>query len=145
MERGLLWLPLLVFFVGLAWTGWREYQKVETYQKWAESFDRAKYDIFSVLGQKDDQLTWGVPTPQGPIQLETFSLKTVQSIRLLVNGQPVEIERSLGKGRAELEFVGRDRTPPIRIPFTEPSLASQWGQHLQKELQRLQSEPSQNS
>ncbi len=140
MERGLLWLPLLVFFIGLAWTGWREYQKVEAYQKWAESFDRAKYDIFSVIGQKGDELTWGVPTWQGPIQLQTFSLKTVHAVRLLVNGQLVEMERPPGKGRAELEFVDRDRSTSIRIPFTDPVLAGRWGQYLQKEMEQLRAE-----
>ncbi|MCF3606421.1 hypothetical protein L2E81_07160 [Planktothrix agardhii 1033] len=35
MERGLLWLPLLAIFIGLAWSGWNEYQKLEAYQAWA--------------------------------------------------------------------------------------------------------------
>lgn len=138
MERGLLWLPLLIFFIGLAWTGWREYQKVETYQTWADQFDRAKYDIYSVLGQKGDVLTWGKPTRKGPINLETFSLKAVESIQLQVNGSPIEMENAQGKGRAMLEFVCRDRPTPIQIPFTEPELAAKWGQHLQNELNQLQ-------
>ncbi|MBF2028648.1 MAG: hypothetical protein IGS48_18100 [Oscillatoriales cyanobacterium C42_A2020_001] len=138
MERGLLWLPLLVFFMWLAWTGWREYQKVEAYQQWAEAFDRAKYDIYSVLGQKDDSLTWGIPTRQGPINLETVSLQGVQSVQLFVNGKPIALDNPPSKGRAELQLTLSDRSTPIRIPFTEPSLASRWGEHLQKEILRLE-------
>ena len=59
MERGLLWLPLLVVFIWLAWSGWNEYQKVEAYKIWAANFDNAKFDIYSVLGVKERQITWG--------------------------------------------------------------------------------------
>lgn len=52
MERGLLWLPLLVLFFWLAWSGKKEYDKVQAYQAWAEQFDKSKYDIYSVLGKK---------------------------------------------------------------------------------------------
>ncbi len=140
MERGLLWLPLLAFFIGLAWTGWREFQKVEAYQTWAEQFDRAKYDIYAVLGQKGNDLTWGKPTRKGPIDLETFSLQSVESIQLRVNGQPVNLEEPPTKGRAELELTCRDRPAPRSIPFTEPPLAAKWGQHLLKELEHLSKE-----
>jgi hypothetical protein len=137
MERGLLWLPLLAFFIGLAWIGWREFQKVEAYQTWAKQFDRAKYDIYAVLGQKGDDLTWGKPTRRGPIDLETFSLQSVASINFRVNGQPASLENPPAQGRAALEFVCRDRPSPRSIPFTEPSLAAKWGQHLLKELEHL--------
>ena len=62
MERGLLGLSLLIFFVGLAWAGWYEYQKIESYRRWAAAFDQAKYDIYSVVGQKKQLVTWGKPT-----------------------------------------------------------------------------------
>ena len=99
MERGLLWLPLLAIFIGLAWTGWKEYQKVEAYQAWAAHFDRAKYDIYSVLGQKSDHITWGVPTPKGPIQLETIALPNVQAVQLWVDHQTYEPEQAPTQGR----------------------------------------------
>ena len=136
MVHGLLWLPLLAVFFWLAWAGWNEYQKVEAYRVWAEGFDRAKYDIYSVLGQKGNELTWGIPTRKGPVNLETFSLKEVTSLQLLINEQPVNLDASPGKGRSELEFRISDRS--VRIPFTDPLLAAQWGQYLQRELQRLQ-------
>jgi len=145
MERGLLWLPLLVFFFWLAWTGWREFQKVEAYQKWAESFDRAKYDIYAVLGQKGDELTWGTPTQKGPINLETVSLQTIESISLQVNGKPIDLADPPAKGRAELTLTSRDRATAIVIPFTEPPLAAKWGEYLQRELQRVQTEASQSN
>jgi hypothetical protein len=80
MERGLLWLPLLVAFFWLAWQGSQEFKKLQAYQIWAEQFERAKYDIYAVLAQKGNDITWGKPTTKGPIELETFSLLDVQEI-----------------------------------------------------------------
>ncbi|MFM7364114.1 MAG: hypothetical protein ACKO11_06350 [Cuspidothrix sp.] len=135
MERGLLWLPLLVAFFWLAWQGSREYQKLEAYRLWAEQFERAKYDIYAVLGQQGNDITWGKPTPKGPINLETFSLLDVQEIRFLVNGNPVDVENPPQKGRQiELEFLLTNKS--IRVPFTEVPLAAKWGKFLQMVLSK---------
>jgi hypothetical protein len=137
MERGLMWLPLLAIFMGLAWAGWNEYQKLEAYRVWAQKFDRAKYDIYAVLGQEADQITWGKPTRSGPVNLQTFSLKNVQSLRLLVNDSAVDLENPPNSGSAiVLEFLLKD-AEAVQVPFTEIPLATKWCQHLQQELQRL--------
>ncbi len=142
MEQGLLWLLLLAAFIWLAWQGRNEYQKVEAYRNWAQQFERAKYDIYAVLGQNGSNLTWGKPTSQGPIKLETFSLKDVQSIRLLVDNEPAQIDTPPNKGSAiDLEFVFPSAVS-VRVPFTEIPLAAEWGKHLQRELQRLQLKPT---
>jgi hypothetical protein len=141
MERGLLWLPLLVVFIWLAWAGWNEYQKVEAYRNWASNFERAKYDIYSMLGQKGDELTWGKPTRKGVIGPETFSLNDVKSIHLLVDGKVADLELPPKKGRAiALEFLLSNSS--IKVPFTEIPLAAEWGNFLQKELQRFRLEPA---
>ncbi|MFK0734842.1 MAG: hypothetical protein ACFKPT_02285 [Gloeotrichia echinulata GP01] len=133
MERGLLWLPLLAIFLWLAWQGSQEYQKVEAYRTWAEQFERAKYDIYAVLGQKDNNITWGKPTPKGPIKLETFSLANVKEIRLLIDDKQIEIQNPPNKGRTiELEFLFPEPTNSVRIPFTEIPLAAEWGKYLQR-------------
>lgn len=138
MERGLLWLLLLAVFIWLTWQGWNEYQKVEAYRNWAEQFERAKYDIYAVLGQSGSNLTWGKPTRTGPIDLQTFSLTDVQAIRLVVDEKPVSLETPPSKGKAiALEFVPIDRSATVRVPFTEVPLAAEWGKYLQRELQRL--------
>lgn len=152
MERGLLWLPLLAAFIWLAWSGWNEFQKIEAYRRWATQFERAKYDIYAVLGQKGSDLTWGKPTRKGPVNLETFSLKDVQALRLLVDEQPADLETPPGKSRASgyvgtpsaiaLEFLFPEPMPSIKVPFTEIHLAAEWGKHLHKELQRLRLEPA---
>jgi hypothetical protein len=136
MERGLLWLPLLVVFFWLAWTGWNEYQKIEAYRRWAESFDRAKYDIYAVLGQKGKNLTWGRPTRSEPVEVQTLSLDLVDSIYLLVDDCPVELDALPEKGKSAiaLNLTGKDT---IKIPFTEIPLAAQWTRHLQQELKKL--------
>ncbi|MBD2533651.1 hypothetical protein H6G97_30510 [Nostoc flagelliforme FACHB-838] len=141
MERGLLWLPLLVMFFWLAWQGSREYQKVEAYRTWAEQFERAKYDIYAVLGQKGNNLTWGKPTPKGPIKLETFSLLDVKQIYLLIDDKQVDIDNIPEKGRSiELEFLFSESTGSVRVPFTEIPLAAEWGKFLQRVLQELRSQ-----
>lgn len=140
MERGLLWLPLLGAFFWLAWQGSKEYQKVEAYRAWAEQFERAKYDIYAVLGQKDHNITWGKPTPKGPIKLETFSLLDVKEIRLLIDDKSVEINVPPEKGRAiELEFIFSESGNSVLVPFTEIPLAAEWGKYLQGALRDLHS------
>ncbi|AUB38168.1 hypothetical protein COO91_04133 [Nostoc flagelliforme CCNUN1] len=144
MERGLLWLPLLVMFFWLAWQGSKEYQKVEAYRAWAEQFERAKYDIYAVLGQKGNNLTWGKPTPKGPIKLETFSLLDVKEICLLVDEKKVDLENLPEKGRSiELEFLFSESTDSVRVPFTEIPLAAEWGKFLQRALESLRSQANQ--
>ncbi len=130
MERGLIWLPLLALFIGLAWAGWNEYQKVEAYRQWAESFDRAKYDIYAVLGQKDDRITWGKPARGEPKSLRTFSLKTVSEIQLFVDNYPVSLENPPQKGKADICFIFKDGES-MEIPFTQVSLAAKWTEKLQ--------------
>ncbi len=139
MERGLLWLPLLVAFFWLAWQGSREYQKVEAYRIWAENFDRAKYDIYAVLAQKGNDITWGKPTVKGIVDPKTFSLNNVTNINLLIDDKPIDIEKLPRRGgKIELEFVLSQNCKSICIPFTEIPLAGEWGKFLQGELQRIE-------
>jgi hypothetical protein len=134
MERGLLWLPLLVLFFGLAWAGWNEYSKIEAYKVWAASFDRAKYDIRAVLGQSGQQITWGLPDRRQPKALETFSLSDVTQIQVRVNGELIELLNPPAKGsQIALEFV-RSSQSAIAVPFTEVDLAVKWAVALQPDL-----------
>ncbi len=138
MERGLLWLPLLAVFIGLAWSGWNEYQKLEAYQTWATDFDKAKYDIYAVLGLKETNLTWGKPTRKGPINLQTFSLKDVTSLTLFVDNQVIDPNFPPEKGKAiALEFRFSDGTQVVQIPFTEISLAVRWYKYLESLMQSI--------
>lgn len=135
MERGLLWLPLLGIFIWLYRQGRNEFEKVQAYENWASQFSLSKYDIYAVLGQNGSDLSWGKPTRTGIIDLQTFSLKDVESIYLIVDEKRVSLETPPRKGRAALEFVLPSGV--VRVPFTEISLAAKWGKHLQGELQKL--------
>lgn len=126
MEHGLLWLPLLIVFFSLAWSGKNEYQKLEAYRQWAKNFDQAKYDIYSIVGVKEKQITWGKPTRLLPPNLPSFSLEDVTGIRLLVNDCPVDINTLPKKGNPTLEFSFRSNKDPVKIPFTEIDLAVKW-------------------
>jgi hypothetical protein len=140
MIHGLLWLPLLAAFIGLAWAGRNEYQKIEAYRVWAETFQRAKYDVYAVLGQEGNTLTWGKPTRKKPVNLQTFSLEDVREIHLLVDGQTVDLRSPPSKSKSiGLQFI-LERDGSIEIPFTQTDLAAKWGQALTEDLQKLQSE-----
>lgn len=138
MERGLLWLPLLVAFIWLAWSGWNEYQKLEAYKVWAESFDNAKFDIYAVLGIEQSRVTWGKPTRKGMIELQSFSLNDVEKIDLLVGDLAVDadLENLPNKGKPALEFDFIGGKPSLRIPFTDISLAAKWRNYLQQKWQK---------
>ncbi len=140
MERGLIWLSLLLVFVWLAGLGWNEYQKVETYRRWAADaeFEKSKYDIYAVLAKKGNDLTWGKPTRQAIINQSTFLLNDVQAINLVVDDRLVEMESPPIKGRKiALEFSFAPSTPPVRVPFTEVPLAAEWGKYLSSQLNLL--------
>ena len=135
MVRGLIWLPLLAAFIWLAWAGWYEYQKIEAYRLWASQFERAKYDIYAVLGQKGSDLTWGKPTRREPINLQTFSLENVKFISLRADDKEFELDNPPNNGRRiALKFLFSDGDSFVEIPFTQISLAVEWGKKLQQEL-----------
>lgn len=139
MERGLLWLPLLALFIGLAWAGWNEYQKVEAYKTWAAQFERAKYDIYAVLGQQGDRLTWGLPSRQGPIKLDSVVRSQIETLTLVVNGQPVDPGQASApdKGKIALRLALKPGENSVartaEIPFTEFALAQRWYEFLSKQ------------
>ena len=133
MERGLIWLPLLVLIIGLTWVGWQEYQKVEGYRIWSEKFDKAKYDIYAVIGLKEKQLTWGKPTPKGIANLETFDLQSVKSIELKLGDRNIDtnnLPTEKTKDIPQLLFSFVEEAKVISIPFTELDLAAKWQQYL---------------
>ena len=138
MERGLLWLPLLLVFIWLSWSGWNEYHKLEAYKVWAEDFDNAKFDIYAVLGIKQGRVTWGKPTRKGMVELQSFDLNDVEQIDLLVGDRAVEsdLENLPNKGKPALEFGFIDRKPSLRIPFTDISLAAKWRNYLRQKWQK---------
>ena len=136
MVHGLLWLPLLVFFFWITWAGWNEYQKVETYKQWATQFERAKYDIYAALGQIDRTLTWGLPTRQGVINLQTTHLDQIRTIDLITKGDKAftqGVKGAVKKGEAIIQLNLEDGKT-LQIPFTDTALAKQWHQFLVQSL-----------
>jgi hypothetical protein len=134
MERGLMWLPLLGLFIWLVRAGWKEYRTVEAYQVWAQGFDRAKYDIYAVLGQKGREMTWGKFTRQGLTDAKSLSLETIASIGLRVDDRLVDANSDALPQRGKsivLEFIPVSGDKPIEIPFTEVALAAKWAQYLE--------------
>jgi len=139
MERGLLWLPLLAVFTGLAWAGWNEYRKVEAYKRWATHFERAKYDILAVLGQRGQHVTWGKPTRGGPVDRVSLDLSQVRQLQLTADHEPVTPETAPKRmGHCGLRFWLSDGQC-YEVPFTDFKLAQRWYTYLQGQIQALQS------
>lgn len=135
MARGLLWLPLLVMFIGLAWAGWAEYNKIEAYKVWADDFDQAKYDLYSVIGYRNGQITWGKATRKGMVNLQTVAIAKLSHISLQVNEQLFEdfdLENLPQKGKAALLLNYKEKDESTKIPFTQIDLAAKWVNYLQK-------------
>lgn len=135
MERGLMWLPLLVGFGVLAWLGWSEHRKVEAYRAWAQTFDHSKYDLHAMLGWADRHLSWGKPTRQGPVSVQSVDLDRVENVRLQVdgviwNGAP----ESLPQRGTEIYLVLLPQQH--QIPFTQLPLALAWWRKLNQALER---------
>lgn len=138
MTEGLVWLALLGVFIGLATAGWLEYRKVEAYRLWAQSFERAKYDIYAVLGQSEQTLTWGKPTPKGPKEVFSCSMADISSVLVQIDGQSIDFQNPPQTGkRVFLELYRDGEQKPVQIPFTDVTLAVEWAQYLQKALQDL--------
>jgi len=131
MERGLFWLPLLILFFWLAWSGKNEYQKLENYKVWAGNFDKSKYDIYSVLGKKGNIITWGKPTAKGIINESQFCLDDIQEINLLSKDKVVSEADLSEKEEANLQFITKENKSII-IPFTQGTLAGKWYQYLKR-------------
>jgi hypothetical protein len=131
MERGLMWLPLLGAFIWLARAGANEYQKLEAYKRWAVGFDRCKYDIYAVMGLKDREISWGKPTKTEPKDIQTFSLDRVQQIKLIVDGNQIDLDSlPTGGKKINLQFQFADGAKIVDIPFTEVPMAAEWGKFL---------------
>lgn len=134
MAHGLMWFPLLGIFIWLAKAGYDEYHKLEAYKLWAAGFDRAKYDIYAVMGMKKREISWGKPTKAEPKDLQTFSLDRVDSIQLVVDNLQVDLAALPTKGKkinVRFQLKDRDR---IDVPFTEIPLAAEWAKYLQKAI-----------
>jgi hypothetical protein len=134
MERGLIWLPLLAAFIGLAWAGWNESQKLNACQTWAKPFDRYKYDIACVLVQGQGQLIWGKPTRHGPVDLQVVSLQQIRSVQLFIHDRVIApSEVSTLKAVSEplgLHLLTHD-SQAVQIPFTDLDLAVAWAECVQ--------------
>jgi hypothetical protein len=137
MERGLMWLPLLGAFIWLARAGANEYQKLEAYKRWAVGFDRYKYDIYSVIGLKGRELSWGKPTKQEPKDLQTFSLDRVKQVQLVVDDRLINLDDLPSNGKKiNLQFEFIDPANLTDIPFTEVPMAAEWAEFLNNEISK---------
>ena len=134
MIEGLLWLPLLAVFFALAWAGRREFQKIEAYTLWSRSFTKAKYDIYSVLGQKEGLLVWGKPTYRGIVDEQKLEIKQITAVNLTHKGKIVDVAQGELTGSGDLSLSLKDSSSPVIIPFTRASLAAQWVKELQEQI-----------
>ena len=135
MERGLLWLPLLVLFFGLAWAGWNEYQKVQGYSAWAKQYEKSKYDVLAALGYRTGELSWGKPIRKGLEDRQVMSIASLKGVQLRIDGTIANLETLADSGKIiALELIPTDGNGVIQIPFVGIDLAAEWTHYLKQQI-----------
>ena len=135
MERGLLWLPLLVLFFGLAWAGWNEYQKVQGYSAWAKQYEKSKYDVLAALGYRTGELSWGKPIRKGLEDRQVMSIASLKGVQLRIDGTIANLENLPDSGKIiALELIPTDGNGVIQIPFVGIDLAAEWTHYLKQQI-----------
>ena len=135
MERGLLWLPLLVLFFGLAWAGWNEYQKVQGYSAWAKQYEKSKYDVLAALGYRKGELSWGKPIRKGLEDRQVMSIAALKGVQLRIDGTIADLEMLPDSGKIiALELLPIDGNGVIQIPFVGIDLAAEWTSYLKQQI-----------
>ena len=135
MERGLLWLPLLVLFFGLAWAGWNEYQKVQGYSAWAKQYEKSKYDVLAALGYRKGEISWGKPIRKGLEDRQVMSIAALKGVQLRIDGTIANLEALPDSGKIiALELLPIDGNGVIQIPFVGIDLAAEWTNYLKQQI-----------
>lgn len=135
MIHGLMWFPLLGVFIWLAASGWLESQKLTAYQAWATDFERSKYDLYGVLGQKGNTFVWALPHRSGPVEQGRCCLAEIAAIALRVDGQAADLAQPPARGRSiALQVQFHEGRSPVELPFTELELAVRWGRFFAESL-----------
>ena len=135
MERGLLWLPLLVLFFGLAWAGWNEYQKVQGYSAWAKQYEKSKYDVLAALGYRKGEISWGKPIRKGLEDRQVMSIAALKGVQLRIDGTIANLEALPDSGKIiALELLPIDGNGVIQIPFVGIDLAAEWTSYLKQQI-----------
>ncbi|MBC7515167.1 MAG: hypothetical protein H7237_01830 [Alkalinema sp. FL-bin-369] len=135
MERGLLWLPLLVLFFGLAWAGWNEYQKVQGYSAWAKQYEKSKYDVLAALGYRKGELSWGKPIRKGLEDRQVMSIAALKGVQLRIDGTIATLDTLPDSGKIiALELIPTDGNGVIQIPFVGIDLAAEWTNYLKQQI-----------
>ncbi|QEY30889.1 hypothetical protein EVJ50_14375 [Synechococcus sp. RSCCF101] len=124
MTQGLLWLPLLLFFVLLTALGWLERRRQGLFRTWATGSELAKLDGQGAARLKDGLLSWasfeaGKLNPQGE-----FRVRQLELLELLAldTGEAPLTEESQGQCRIRLVGAGQQAD----VPFADADRARLW-------------------
>jgi hypothetical protein len=124
MTQGLLWLPLLLFFVLLTALGWLERRRQSLFRAWAEGSELAKLDGRGAARLRDGELSWasfeaGQLKPQG-----SFSVSRLELLELLAldSGEAPLTDESQGACRVRLVGSGQQED----VPFADAERARRW-------------------
>jgi len=124
MTHGLLWIPLLLFFLLLTALGWLERRRQSLFRTWTASSELAKLDGQGAARLKDGMLSWasfeaGQLKPQGE-----FRIRQLELLELLAldSGEAPLTEESQGLCRVRL-VGGGDQAD---VPFSDADRARRW-------------------
>lgn len=124
MSHGLLWLPLLGFFVLLTSLGWLERRRQRLFQEWSAGAELAKLDGCGAARLVDGVLSWsrfnaGRFEAEGSFVIKQLELCELLSLR---SGEAPLTEESEGACRLRLVGGGEQKD----LPFSDAQRARRW-------------------
>jgi hypothetical protein len=124
MSHGLLWLPLLGFFLLLTALGWLERRRQRLFGEWAKGAELAKLDGCGAARLSDGVLSWstfeaGTFRPAGSFVIKQLELVELLSLR---SGEAPLTEESQGACRLRLVGGGEQKD----LPFSDAVRARSW-------------------
>ncbi|GCE65569.1 putative secreted or membrane protein [cyanobiont of Ornithocercus magnificus] len=128
MTQGLLWFPLLLFFVLLVALGWLERRRQTLFREWAVSSELAKLDGCGAARLKDGWLHW-CGFEAGHFQEKgTFEISRLELVELmaLTSGEAPLVPES--QGRCRLRLIGEGQE--MEVPFADAEQARRWMEQL---------------
>jgi hypothetical protein len=124
MTQGLLWLPLLLFFVLLTALGWLERRRQRLFREWAAGSELAKLDGCGAARLIDGILSWSRFQAGNFEPVDEIVIKRLELVELLSlgSGEAPLTEESEGACRLRLVAQGEQKD----LPFSDAHRARRW-------------------
>ncbi len=124
MIHGLLWFPLLLFFVLLTALGWLERRRQNLYRDWAKDSELAKLDESGAARLKDGRIIWSSFEAGSFIERDSFEITKLELVELMALSSGEAPLTNEAQGQCRLRLIGCGEE--IDVPFADADRARQW-------------------